>query len=152
MNPFASGIANATIRIAGVWPLYGLTGQPSSVFTDAIEYEALPAEIADLIPDYDDTFDHADIDWDMVLDAALNKGLHDGVLLLAERPVYEPLDNATPGKPRACSYSWGFTAGRLFYGSSLNDALRQAINWGEAEWASACAPEDAAPAEQGEVA
>lgn len=152
MNHLASGIANATIRIAGVWPLYGLTGMPSGIFTDAIEYEALPALIADLIPGYDDTFDHSEIEWDEVLDAALNNGLHDGVLLLAERPEYDPLPSITPGAPRACKFSWGVTTARLFYGTTLNTAIQQAIDWGEEQWAIACAPEDAAPAEQGEVA
>ncbi|MCC6478051.1 MAG: hypothetical protein IT552_02440 [Sphingomonadaceae bacterium] len=126
----AKKIFDTNIRIAGIWPIFGCSDGPSDVFTDAIEYTELPPEIASLIPNYDDDFDHDSIDWEELWCDAFNKGMH-GYLLLADCPVFTKINDTS------VSFSWGHWRTKLFYGENVEALIAQACAWGEAQYSAA---------------
>lgn len=121
----AEAVFHSTIRIVGIWPLFGLTDQPSRVFTDAIEYTDFPPELAELVHGYSDEFDHNDVDWeDVIARAALRR--RNGYLLVADHPVY------TKGVAGGASFSWGHYTSELFYADTVDEAITKAASWGDA--------------------
>ncbi len=137
-----SAFFDSGARIAGMWPIWGLTDVAPDAFKDAIEFGKLPDELIALIPD--DAKDGDDIDWDQVdwsefAGDASWKGLN-GYIVAGEHPVL----TATSSKSASCS--WGHYHTRVFYAETADAAIRQVIDWAGQLFADATAafPADAA--------
>jgi hypothetical protein len=125
----AKGIFDSNVRIVGIWPIFGLSEIPSDVFIEALEYDALPAEIEALIPDYAG-IEWDEIEWEEFACECFNKGMM-GYLLKADCPVF------TKQGESSASFSWGHWRSNVFYGEQPNELIAQAIAWGHSQYEAA---------------
>lgn len=119
-------LGNSHIRVAGIWPLAGLTDQPPENFIDAADCTRLPPPFCDLWARYGGTEDD-EVQWDELISEALNAGVA-GFFGVAHCPRFK----ATGGG--GCSYSWGYYRYDLFFAETIDALVDQMIAWGQSEW------------------
>lgn len=133
MSSLADQIHESTVRIAAMWPMIGLTDEPSQEFREAVEYLDLPDELTKYMPEYShDHTDIDDIDWEETYCRMALAG-EAGWLVLAHVPVFSPSDG------RGASFSWGHYNHRLFYSKTADGAIATAIAWARSKWDDAIA-------------
>lgn len=125
-NDIHTRLANSHIRVAGIWPLSGLTYDPPDNFVDAAEFTRLPSPFAELWTRMGAS--HGDeVDWEALIGEALCEGIS-GFFGVAHCPRF----TATGGG--GCSFSWGHYRYDLFFSGDLDTLLDAMIAWGQSEW------------------
>lgn len=134
----ASAISDAGIRIAGIWPIAGLTESAPDEFTKAIDGLPLDDNAANILG----CASGSECDPDMVDFGSLTERIFDrnefGYFGLIDCPVYK----AHPGGGASCS--WGYYRQCLFYDASLEKLLERAVSWGKDQFKAAVAKKGAA--------
>jgi hypothetical protein len=127
---FAEKLSGSGVRVAGIWPILGLTDALPRAFETAIEGRPLPAEIAALIPNYDPD---EEVDGDSFSEAmgdAYWKGMF-GYIVAADCMSY------TATSPSSAECSWGRYRTKLFYADTVEAALSLAMEWADQEFKTA---------------
>lgn len=128
----AERLFDSSVRIAGMWPIQGLTYALPRFFEDAVEDRGLPAEIAKFVHGYDPEDELDGDEFSEAMGDAFCKDMF-GFLILADCPVY------TATSSTSASSSWGCWRSQMLYGATAEDALAAACNWGEQEFKDATA-------------
>lgn len=128
----ATRLFDSSVRIAGMWPIHGLTDALPSYFEDAVEDRPLPPEVAAMIHGYDPEEELSGDDFAEAMGDAYCDGKF-GFIVLADCPVYTATSN------ESASSSWGHWRSKLIYGESAEAALIAACEWAEGQFHSALA-------------
>lgn len=119
-------LANSHIRVAGIWPIAGMTDHPPETFIDAADCTRLPPPFAELWSRYSGT-DDDEILWEELLGEAIGYGIK-GFFGVAHCPRFR----ATGGG--GCSFSWGHYRYALFFAETIDALVDKMIAWGQSEW------------------